>query len=69
MTEPREIIEIIDKPDMRYTLHIKSNKKVEQRLLDYLLQSVVDVFEDTGISAEVKPMSGARMDGGEQNGR
>ena len=56
MTEPREIIEIIDKPDMRYTLHIKSNKKVEQRLLDYLLQSVVDVFKDTGISAEVKPM-------------
>ena len=48
--------EYIEKPDMQYILHIKSDKKVEQRLIDYLLQSVVDVFEDTGLTAGVQPV-------------
>lgn len=48
--------EYIEKPDMQYILHIKSDKKVEQRLIDYLLQSVVDVFEDTGLTADVQPV-------------
>ena len=48
--------EYIEKPDMQYVLHIKSNKKVEKRLIDYCLESVVDVFEDTGLTADVQPV-------------
>ena len=47
--------EYIEKPDMQYILHIKSDKKVEKRLIDYCLESVVDVFEDTGLTADVQP--------------
>lgn len=47
----------IEKPDMQYILHIKSDKKVEKRLIDYCLESVVDVFEDTGLTADVQPIS------------
>lgn len=46
--------EYIEKPDMQYILHIKSDKKVEKRLIDYCLESVVDVFEDTGLTADVQ---------------
>ena len=49
--------EYIEKPDMQYVLHIKSNKKVEKRLIDYCLESVVDVFEDTGLTADVQPIN------------
>ena len=48
--------EYIEKPDMQYILHIKSDKKVEKRLIDYCLESVVDVFEDTGLTADVQPI-------------
>lgn len=48
--------EYIEKPDMQYILHIKSDKKVEKRLIDYCLESVVDVFEDTGLTADVQPV-------------
>ena len=47
--------EYIEKPDMQYILHIKSDKKVEKRLIDHCLESVVDVFEDTGLTADVQP--------------
>jgi len=46
----------IEKPDVQYILHIKSDKKVEKRLIDYCLESVVDVFEDTGLTADVQPV-------------
>lgn len=46
--------EYIEKPDMQYILHIKSDKKVEKRLIDYCLESVVDIFEDTGLTADVQ---------------
>lgn len=49
--------EYIEKPDVQYILHIKSDKKVEKRLIDYCLESVVYVFEDTGLTADVQPMS------------
>lgn len=48
--------EYIEKPDIQYILHIKSDKKVEKRLIDYCLESVVDVFEDTGLTADVQPV-------------
>ena len=54
--------EYIEKPDMQYVLHIKSNKKVEKRLIDYCLESVVDVFEDTGLTADVQPMKRGRWE-------
>ena len=52
--------EYIEKPDMQYILHIKSDKKVEKRLIDYCLESVVDVFEDTGLTADVQPVKRGR---------
>lgn len=51
-----KMAEYIEKPDMQYILHIKSNKKVEKRLINYLLEAVVDVFEDTGLTADVQPV-------------
>ena len=48
--------EYIEKPDMQYILHIKSDKKAEKRLIDFCLESVVDVFEDTGLTADVHPV-------------
>ena len=55
--------EYIEKPDMQYILHIKSNKKVEKRLIDYCLVSVTDVFEDTGLTADVQPIKLGRWIG------
>ena len=55
--------EYIEKPDMQYILHIKSDKKVEKRLIDYCLESVVDVFEDTGLTADVPPVKYRRWIG------
>lgn len=55
--------EYIEKPDMQYILHIKSDKKVEKRLIDYCLESVVDVFEDTGLTADVQPVKYGRWIG------
>ncbi|GEM_PF-891349 len=55
--------EYIEKPDMQYILHIKSDKKVEKRLIDYCLESVVDVFEDTGLTADVQPVKYRRWIG------
>lgn len=52
--------EYIEKPDIQYILHIKSDKKVEKRLIDFCLESVVDVFEDTGLTAEVQPVKRGR---------
>lgn len=54
--------EHIEKPDMQYILHIKSDKKVENRLIDYCLESVVDVFEDTGLTADVHPVKYGRWE-------
>lgn len=54
--------EYIEKPDMQYILHIKSDKKVEKRLIDYCLESVVDVFEDTGLTADVQPVKHGRWE-------
>lgn len=54
--------EYIEKPDMQYILHIKSDKKVEKRLIDYCLESVVDVFEDTGLTADVQPVNHGRWE-------
>lgn len=54
--------EYIEKPDMQYILHIKSDKKVEKRLIDYCLESVVDVFEDTGLTADVQPVKYGRWE-------
>lgn len=48
--------EYIEKPDMQYILHIKCDKNVEKRLIDFCLESVVDVFEDTGLTADVQPV-------------
>lgn len=48
--------ELIEKPDMRYILHINSDKKIEKRLIDFCLESVVDVFEDTGLTADLNPV-------------
>lgn len=48
--------EYIEKPDVQYILHIKSDKKAEKRLIDYCLESVVDVFEDTGLTADIQPV-------------
>lgn len=48
--------EFIEKPDMRYILHINSDKKIEKRLINFCLESVVDVFEDTGLTADLKPV-------------
>lgn len=50
----------IEKPDVQYILHIKSDKKVEKRLIDYCLESVVDVFEDTGLTSDVQPVRHGR---------
>lgn len=50
------MVEYIEKPDVQYILHIKSDKKVEKRLIDYCLESVVDVFEDTGLTVDVQPV-------------
>lgn len=62
--------EYIEKPDMQYILHIKSDKKVEKRLIDYCLESVVDVFEDTGLTADVQPVKRGRWEQiGEQNAK
>lgn len=62
--------EYIEKPDMQYILHIKSDKKVEKRLIDYCLESVVDVFEDTGLTADVQPVKHGRWEQiGEQNAK
>ena len=58
--------EYIEKPDMQYILHIKSDKKVEKRLIDYCLESVVDVFEDTGLTADVQPVKHGRWERDEQ---
>lgn len=55
--------EYIEKPDMQYILHIKSDKKVEKRLIDYCLESVVDDFEDTGLTADVQPVKYRRWIG------
>lgn len=55
--------EYIEKPDMQYILHIKSDKKVEKRLIDYCLESVVDVFEDTGLTADIQPVKYGRWIG------
>lgn len=55
--------EYIEKPDMQYILHIKSDKKVEKRLIDYCLESVVDVFEDTGLTADVQAVKYGRWIG------
>lgn len=52
--------EYIEKPDMQYILHFKSDKKVEKRLIDYCLDSVLDVFEDTGLTADVQPVKHGR---------
>ena len=52
--------EYIEKPDVQYILHIESDKKVEKRLIDYCLESVVDVFEDTGLTADVQPIKCAK---------
>lgn len=52
--------EYIEKPDMQYILHIKCDKNVEKRLIDFCLESVVDVFEDTGLTADVQPMKRGR---------
>lgn len=52
--------EYIEKPDMQYILHIKSDKKVEKRLIDYCIESVIDVFEDTGLTADVQPVKHGR---------
>ena len=52
--------ECIEKPDMQYILHIKSDKKAEKRLIDFCLESVVDVFEDTGLTADVQPVKHGR---------
>ena len=54
--------EYIEKPDMQYILHIKSDKKVEKRLIDFCLESVVDVFEDTGLTADVQPVKYGRWE-------
>lgn len=48
--------EYIEKPDMQYILHIKCDKNVEKRLIDFCSESVVDVFEDTGLTADVQPV-------------
>ena len=48
--------EYIEKPDMQYILHIKCDKNVEKWLIDFCLESVVDVFEDTGLTADVQPV-------------
>ena len=58
-----QMAEYIEKPDMQYILHIKSDKKVEKRLIDYCLESVVDVFEDTGLTADVQPVKYGRWIG------
>lgn len=50
--------EYIEKPDVQYILHIESDKKVEKRLIDCCLVSVADVFEDTGLIADVQPVDG-----------
>lgn len=52
--------EYIEKPDMHYILHIKCDKNVEKRLIDFCLESVVDVFEDTGLTADVQPVKRGR---------
>lgn len=52
--------EYIEKPDMQYILHIKCDKNVEKRLIDFCLESVVDVFEDTGLTADVQPVKHGR---------
>ena len=51
-----KMAECIEKPDMQYILHIKSDKKVEKGLIDFCLELVVDVFENTEITADVKPV-------------
>ena len=48
--------EFIEKPDIQYVLHIQSGKNVEKRLIDFCLESAVDVFEDTGLTADVQPL-------------
>ena len=55
--------EYIEKPDMQYILHIKSDKKAEKRLIDFCLESVVDMFEDTGLTADVQPVKYGRWIG------
>lgn len=55
--------EYIEKPDMQYILHIKCDKNVEKRLIDFCLESVVDVFEDTGLTADVQPVKYGRLIG------
>lgn len=52
--------EYIEKPDMQYILHIRSDKKVEKRLIEFCVESVVDVFEDTGLTADVQPVKHGR---------
>lgn len=52
--------EYIEKPDMQYILHIKCDKNVEKRLIDFCLESVADVFEDTGLTADVQPVKHGR---------
>lgn len=54
--------EYIEKPDMQYILHIKCDKNVEKRLIDFCLESVVDVFEDTGLTADVQPVKYGRWE-------
>ena len=62
--------EYIEKPDMQYILHIKCDKNVEKRLIDFCLESVVDVFEDTGLTADVQPVKRGRWEQiGEQNAK
>lgn len=55
--------EYIEKPDMQYILHIKCDKNVEKRLIDFCLESVVDVFEDTELTADVQPVKYGRWIG------
>lgn len=62
--------EYIEKPDMQYILHIKCDKNVEKRLIDFCLESVVDVFEDTGLTADVQPVKrGKWVQIGEQSAK
>ena len=58
-----QMAEYIEKPDMQYILHIKCDKNVEKRLIDFCLESVVDVFEDTGLTADVQPVKYGRWIG------
>ena len=48
--------ECIEKPDIQYILHIKSDKKVEKSWIDFCLELAVDVFSNTDMTAEIQPV-------------